>query len=249
MEKAEVQAAKKAEEERKATEKREEAASRRALGAQADKEVKTEDAGAKKEKTSLWPLRRQSERRASAEWHASEQLEGLVHEEERLRHSLAGNISSRRLSRASRRMSGHTSPSRLGGSPEDGWDDAAGDASSDEEFALETVENPAAARARKALAAAKAGRRAALKAEETSQAERDALLHTLLLSKDATRAATSAWQQTWRAGGSRRADMQASCGFTSDCLAIDGGDTLVCIGGDGDKCSVSLYSVSMKHRL
>ena len=37
--------------------------------------------------------------------------------------------------------------------------------------------------------------------------------------------------------------MEVRCGFTSDCLSADG-DTLVCIGGDGDPNSVSVYSAS-----
>ena len=37
--------------------------------------------------------------------------------------------------------------------------------------------------------------------------------------------------------------MEVRCGFTADCLAADG-DALVCIGGDGDASTVSVYSAS-----
>ena len=37
--------------------------------------------------------------------------------------------------------------------------------------------------------------------------------------------------------------MEVHCGFTSDCLGGDG-NMLVCIGGDGDPNSVSVYSAS-----
>mmetsp|Transcript_53648 Transcript_53648/g.138697 ORF Transcript_53648/g.138697 Transcript_53648/m.138697 type:complete len:304 (+) Transcript_53648:1-912(+) len=39
--------------------------------------------------------------------------------------------------------------------------------------------------------------------------------------------------------------MDVICGFTADCLAIDemGDDTIACIGGNGDKAVVSLFSV------
>ena len=41
------------------------------------------------------------------------------------------------------------------------------------------------------------------------------------------------------------AEFDANCGFQADCLAVsDDGEHLACIGGDGDKCSVSVYSSS-----
>ena len=56
--------------------------------------------------------------------------------------------------------------------------------------------------------------------------------------------ASREWTQRWR---DREvwcsAQLPGGCGFTSDCLSADG-DTLVCIGGDGDPNSVSVYSAS-----
>ena len=41
--------------------------------------------------------------------------------------------------------------------------------------------------------------------------------------------------QGWARGGTRRAELDSVCGFTADCLAVGrDGDTLACIGGDGD---------------
>ena len=38
----------------------------------------------------------------------------------------------------------------------------------------------------------------------------------------------------WARGGARSAEMAGSMTVQSDCLASDGGDTLVCVGGDGE---------------
>ena len=52
------------------------------------------------------------------------------------------------------------------------------------------------------------------------------------------------WVEMWRRGGLRGAEMVAYTNMQCDCLAMDGGDTLVCVGGDGggDGLVVSVYS-------
>ena len=52
----------------------------------------------------------------------------------------------------------------------------------------------------------------------------------------------------WRAGGHRHCEMEATCSFHADCLAVGGrdGDVLASIGGDGDGKSVSVYSAQQK---
>ena len=56
--------------------------------------------------------------------------------------------------------------------------------------------------------------------------------------------AASKWLKSWRSGAARSAEMDAVVNFSGDCLADDvDGDSLACIGGDGDGSSVSIYSV------
>ena len=49
--------------------------------------------------------------------------------------------------------------------------------------------------------------------------------------------------QPWRDGGTKKFELDADINFSGDCVAYDDdGDTLACIGGDGDGSSVSIYS-------
>jgi WD40 repeat protein len=48
----------------------------------------------------------------------------------------------------------------------------------------------------------------------------------------------------WARGGARSAELAGSMTVQSDCLDSDGGDTLVCVGGDGESTSVTIFSVS-----
>ena len=57
-----------------------------------------------------------------------------------------------------------------------------------------------------------------------------------------------AWLEPWHNwGGARSAEMDGALTVQADCLSFDGKDTLVCIGGDGDARSVSLYSLKLGH--
>ena len=62
--------------------------------------------------------------------------------------------------------------------------------------------------------------------------------------------ASGVWLEAWReaggnAAGIKASEMSADVGMTGDCLTVLGdGDTLVCIGGDGNGSTVSLYSAS-----
>ena len=53
------------------------------------------------------------------------------------------------------------------------------------------------------------------------------------------------WIKAWQGGAQRSAEMTCALSVTSDCLIIDKAtsNTLVCIGGDGDSHTVSLYSL------
>ena len=56
------------------------------------------------------------------------------------------------------------------------------------------------------------------------------------------------WLQPWRElGGERCAEMDGVMTVQSDCCAGEGRDLIVCVGGDGDSSSVSLYSVKLGH--
>ena len=55
------------------------------------------------------------------------------------------------------------------------------------------------------------------------------------------RAAALKWLKPWRGGKARSVEMEAVCGSTADCLAA-AGDTIACIGGDGDGLTLSTYS-------
>ena len=56
------------------------------------------------------------------------------------------------------------------------------------------------------------------------------------------------WLRPWHQwGGARSAEMDGALTVQADCLAFDGKDTLICIGGDGDARSVSLYSIKLGH--
>ena len=61
--------------------------------------------------------------------------------------------------------------------------------------------------------------------------------------------ASGVWLEACEAGGNaagiKASEMSADVGMTGDCLTVLGdGDTLVCIGGDGNGSTVSLYSAS-----
>lgn len=180
------------------------------------------------------------------------------------RHSTAGSAAATRLKRANSRLetlkgssprsaAALTGPNASATPASDEFEvdeDAIGDGEWRKSKAkMYVVENPAAIRARK-LAEALASAKGPAKAADPDATDLDVQLRTMLFNDMRTQAVSSAWLQPWRAGGSGvktlSRELDAICGWTSDCVAIDDGDgdTIACIGGDGKKTSVSVFTVT-----
>ena len=89
------------------------------------------------------------------------------------------------------------------------------------------------------------GEEAAAASEATRKAEK-AAAEAARRNEDVAR--LPGWLKPWQQfGGERYAEMDGTMTVQSDCIAAEGKDCLVCIGGDGDAQSVSIYSVKLGH--
>ena len=170
--------------------------------------------------------------------------EEVVKEANRTGATSAERISKERLGRAQSRMQLLKSrgASKTSGPP--GEDDIN---SARDELTFAAVELPSAIKKKKDKEKDKE-RRSRVDANEAPAAPPIEDLAALLAARRTAPSVGSSWVQPWRSAGSdvgKAAEMEAACGFYADCLAAcDDGDTLVCIGGDGDDKNVCVYSAS-----
>ena len=221
MDKTARQAERHAEKEAKAEEKAEraaEAAEKKALGkAERYTRVQKKEKAAEQlqDNSDLAQVAAAAREKAEAARAMAERLE------ERLSHSPASYISNQRLQRSHRRMSRQLN---------DGDDEQAGPS---EEYEVTKVgESHVAARG--------------LALEEALAMAERAVYEEMLLKKAEERfrrMKAPGWLKSWRRGGHRAAELSADAGFTGDCMTLgNDGETLACVGGNGHRSTVGLYS-------
>ena len=143
--------------------------------------------------------------------------------EERLSRSPAAAIANQRIQRSHRRMSRQLN---------DADDEAAGSATAAEHEVRNVGVHNVAARK--------------LTLEQTLEEAEKALYEEMLLKNAEERfhqMKPPSWLKAWRRGGQRHSEMDADASFTGDCIALaEDGDTLICAGGQCEKCAIGIYS-------